>query len=134
MTTLWQDVRLAVRAYVKQPGFTIVAILILGLGIGANTAIYTLVDAVALRPLPVTRPGELYRLGENNDCCVNTGLPKGSTSLFSYPFYRGVRDRAPQFSGLAAFQASTSPVSVRREGSPAAALSIGAEFVSANYF
>jgi predicted permease len=134
MNALWQDVRLAVRAYIKQPGFAIVAVLILALGIGANTAIYTLVDAVALRPLPVTRPGELYRLGDTNDCCVNTGLRKGSTSLFSYPFYLDVRARTPHFSGLVAFQATTSSVSIRREGSPAAALSIGAEFVSANYF
>lgn len=134
MNTLWQDVRLAVRSYLKQPGFTIVAVLILALGIGANTAIYTLVDAVALRPLPVSRPAELYRLGNTNDCCVNTGLRRGDTSLFSYPFYLDVRGRTPQFSGLAAFQASTSPMSVRREGSPAPALSLGAEFMSANYF
>ncbi len=134
MDALWQDVRLAVRTYLKQPGFTIVAVLILALGIGANTAIYTLVDAVALRPLPVTRPGELVRLGDTNDCCVNTGLPRGSTSLFSYPSYIFLRKRTPEFSELAAFTASTNPVSVRREGSAAAAISLGSEFVSANYF
>src|SRR5215831_13986353 len=130
MDSVWQDVRLAVRAYIKQPGFTIVAVLILALGIGANTAIYTLVDAVALRPLPVTRPSELVRLGDTNDCCVNTGLPRGSTSLFSYPSYVFLRERTPEFSELAAFTATTNPASVRREGSAAAAISIGSEFVS----
>jgi predicted permease len=134
MEAFWQDVRLAVRTYLKQPGFTIVAVLILALGIGANTAIYTLVDAVALRPLPVTRPSDLVRLGDTNDCCVNTGLPRGSTSLFSYPSYVFLRERAPEFSEIAAFSATTNPVSVRREGSAAAAISLGSEFVSANYF
>ena len=133
MDALWQDVRLAVRTYLKQPGFTAVAILILALGIGANTAIYTLVDAVALRPLPVTRPAELYRLGDVNTCCVNTGLQR-DTALFSYPSYLHFRDRNPEFVSLAAFQANTAPFSVRRTGSAAPAQSIGAEFVSANYF
>src|SRR5262245_16372225 len=133
MNAVWHVVRLAVRTYLKQPGFTAVAILILALGIGANTAIYTLVDAVALRPLPVTRPAELYRLGDTNDCCVNTGLP-GDTSLFSYPSYLHFRDHLPDFLSLAAFQASTAPFSVRRTGSAAAAQPLGAEFVSGNYF
>src|SRR5262249_46799940 len=99
-----------------------------------NTAIYTLVDAVALRPLPVTRPADLVRLGDTNDCCVNTGLSRTSTSLFSYPSYLFQRDRTPEFASLAAFAATTNPVSVRREGSAAPALSLGSEFVSANYF
>jgi len=133
MDALWQDVRLAVRTYLKQPGFTAVAILILALGIGANTAIYTLVDAVALRPLPVTRPSELYRLGDVNTCCVNTGLQK-DTALFSYPSYLHFRDNTPEFVSLAAFQANTGPFSVRRAGSTAPALPLGAEFVSGNYF
>ena len=133
MADLWQDVRLAVRMYLQEPGFTVVAVLILALGIGANTAIYTLVDAVALRPLPVTRPGELVRLGDNNACCVNTGLG-GDTALFSYPGYLHLRDHTPEFAGLAAFQASAGSFSLRREGSAAAAQSIGSEFVSANYF
>ena len=133
MDALWQDVRLAVRTYLKQPGFTAVAVLILALGIGANTAIYTLVDAVALRPLPVTRPAELYRLGDVNTCCVNTGLQR-DTALFSYPSYLHFRDNTPEFAGLAAFQANTGPFSVRRTGSTAPALPFGAEFVSGNYF
>ncbi|HKW00255.1 MAG TPA: ABC transporter permease [Vicinamibacterales bacterium] len=133
MDALWQDIRLAVRTYLKQPGFTAVAVLILALGIGANTAIYTLVDAVALRPLPVTRPSELVRLGDTNACCVNTGLQK-DTSLFSYPSYLDFREHTPEFVSLAAFQANTGPFSVRRTGSTAPAVPLGAEFVSANYF
>jgi len=74
MHALWQDLRLATRSYLKQPGFTATAVLILALGIGANTAIYTLVDAVALRPLPVAHTRDLYRLGDSLNCCVNSGL------------------------------------------------------------
>ena len=133
MSTLWQDLRLAIRGHRKQPGVTIVAVLVLALGIVANTAIYTLVDAVALRPLPVLRPAELYRLGDVNTCCVNTGLQK-DTALFSFPAYQFLRDRLPEFTGLAAFQANATGFSVRREGAGASAQPIIGEFVSGNYF
>lgn len=133
MDSLWQDVRLAGRSYVRQPAFTFIAMLILALGVGANTAIYTLVEAVALRSLPVARPTELYRLGDNSNCCVRSGLQE-DFSLFSYALYQHFRDETPEFSGLAAFQASPVPFSVRRSGSTAAARSLVGEFVSGNYF
>jgi predicted permease len=132
MRDLWQDIRLAVRRLRQQPGFAVVAVLTLSLGIGANTAVFTLVHALVLRSLPVARPAELYRLGETNDCCVNTGLA-GSYSLFSYKLFEHLRDNAPEFEELAGFQANTLAVGVRRAGESAPRPMPGA-FVTGNYF
>src|SRR6516164_1139613 len=73
LENLGQDVRYGLRILRRNPGFTAVAAVTLALGIGANTAIFTLVNAVMLRPLPVANPGQLYRWGDNNNCCVMTG-------------------------------------------------------------
>ncbi len=132
---LWQDLRYAVRRLRQSPGFTIVCILTLALGIGANTAIFTLVDALMLKSLPVTNPGQLYRLGDNNNCCEMTGTQNdGSFVLYSYPLYRELRDHTPEFSELAAFQPFLSDLSVRRSGFSTAAEPCSGEFVSGNYF
>jgi predicted permease len=129
-----QDVRFALRMLRKSPGFTLVVLLTLTLGIGANTAIFTLIDAVMLKPLPVAEPGQLYRLGDNNNCCVMTGTQNdGSFVLFSYPLYEELRDHTAEFSQLAAFQASLSELSVRRPGGSTAEPYKG-EYVSGNYF
>src|SRR5215471_11713437 len=65
---LIRDLRFGFRMLRKSPGFTAVAILTLALGIGANTAIFTLLHAVMLKSLPVPNPAQLYRLGDNNSC------------------------------------------------------------------
>jgi predicted permease len=133
MDTFVRDIRESARALVRQPGFTAVAVSILALGIGANAAIFTLVDAVMLRALPVRNPHELYRLGDTTNCCVMNGF-QGSFSLFSHPFYRHVREHTPEFRDLAAFEAHTISLSGRREGSAAPAEPYNGELVSGNYF
>jgi hypothetical protein len=108
MSQLGQDVRLALRRLRQRPAFTSVAVLTLALGLGANTAVFTLVHALILRSLPVERPRELYRLGDTTDCCVNSGLA-GSYSLFSFRLFEHLKANAPEFTDLAAFQATTVP-------------------------
>ena len=130
---LRSDLLLAVRRLCHAPGFTAVCVATLALGIGGNTAVFTLIDRVLLEPLPVPRPAELYRLGDGDDCCVNTGLP-GSFSLFSYDLYRYLRSAAPEFSHLAAFQADVRAVTVGRPESDAPGENLNNVFVSGNYF
>ncbi len=136
MSTILQDIRFALRQLRKSPGFTTTAVLTLALGIGANTAIFTLVNAVMLKSLPVANPSQLYRIGANDICCVYGGLEDdgGGWGLFSYGLYQRFRDNTPQFEEMAAFQANTPPVSVRRSGSQEAAETFPSEFVSGNYF
>jgi len=75
MGTLIRDVGYSLRQMRKAPGLTLVAIITLALGIGANASIFTLVHAVLLQPLPVENPSQLYRLGSNDiNCCVLGGL------------------------------------------------------------
>jgi predicted permease len=132
MDTLRDDLRLALRRLAHQPGFAAVAILTLALGLGANTAVFTLVHTLMLRSLPVAHPEALYRLGDNGNCCVNSGL-QTSYSLFSYRLYEHLRDSLPEFSELAAFQARTENLGVRRSGA-ALPQSMPGQFVTANYF
>src|SRR5205809_8026234 len=133
MRTLIQDLHYGFRMLARNPGFTAVAVLTLALGIGANTAIFTLVDAIMLKSLPVANPKQLYRLGDNDNCCVMVGTQNGgSFVLYSYQLYEYLRDSTPEFSELAAFEPWTSDLSVRRSGS--AAEPYKGEFVSGNYF
>lgn len=127
------DLRLAFRRFREAPWFAGVCIATLAVGIGGNTAVFTLIDRVMLKPLPVLRPAELYRVGNTYDCCVNSGLA-GSFSLFSYDLYRHLRDAAPQFSQLAAFQANTRAVTIGRPDSDAPGDTLTGAFVSGNYF
>jgi len=135
LETCWQDLRVGLRTLCKSPSFTAVVVLTLALGIGATTAIFTLIDAVMLKSLPVANPGQLYRLGDNNNCCVMVGTQNGgSFVLYSYPLYQHLRDHTPEFTGLAAFASHLSDLSVRRRGDSAAAQPYKGEFVSGNYF
>ncbi len=133
MNGLLQDLRYALRQLRKSPAFTVPVIATLALGVGANTAIFTLINAVMLKPLPVEEPRQLYRLGDNNNCCVMTGTQNGgSFVLYSYPLYEHLRDHTPEFTELTAFSSHLSDLSVRRGGETAEPYK--GEFVSGNYF
>jgi predicted permease len=136
--TVFQDIRYAMRQLKKTPGFTATAILTLALGIGANAAIFTLVNAVLMRNLPVADPATLIRLGNDNNCCVNGGgYPDNDAySLFSTNTWQQLRKQLPEFQDLAAMESGFSyrPVTVRRDGTQDTARSSMGEFVSGNYF
>ncbi|MGA3224795.1 MAG: ABC transporter permease [Acidobacteriaceae bacterium] len=127
------DVRYALRQFAKAPGFTATAILTLALGIGATTAIFTLVYAVLLKSLPVVNPEDLYRVGNEENCCVNGGMQDNWT-LFSYEQYKQFRAEAAGFEDLAAFQAGGTMIGVRRDGSNKPSEPYKSEYVSGNYF
>ena len=137
LESLLQDVGYGLRQLRKSPGFTLTAVLTLAMGIGANAAIFTLVNAVLLRDLPVVDPKSLVRLGNWADCCQNSG-PKqdGNYSMFSTETYEQLKRNTPEFEELAAMQAGfeNRPVVVRRDGGQEAAMPRMGEFVSGNYF
>jgi predicted permease len=137
MSQLLQDIRYALRQLRKSPGFTLTAVITLALGIGANTAIFTLVQGILLRTLPVANPAQLYRIGDDDDCCVEGGFPgnagdTGDFTIFSTDLYQYLRNNTPEFQQLAAVQAGQLNWSVRRGDAPAK--SLHGEFVSGNYF
>ncbi|MGD0893537.1 MAG: ABC transporter permease [Terracidiphilus sp.] len=123
----------------RSPGFALTAILTLALGIGATTAIFTLVHEVLLKSLPVADPARLWRIGDNEQCCHNSGLPDytdkaNDWSLFSYLQYAQFRDHTNGMESLAAFEASDTEMAVRRAGSGDQAQPFYTEFVSGNSF
>jgi predicted permease len=127
------DIRHALRQLRQNPGFTITAVLTLALGIGAITAIFSLIYNVMLKPLPVKNPGELYKLGSDNLCC-NFGMLQNNWGIFSYDQYRYFKEHTGGFASLAAAQAGQSAFSMRKAGDAHPAESTQARFVSGNYF
>jgi putative ABC transport system permease protein len=131
------DLRDALRQLRKAPGFAGTAVITLALGIGATTAIFTLVNQVMLKSLPVTKPEELWRLGDKVRCCNWGGYTQGEDgdfSLFSWEMYKHFRSQTPEFSDLAALQPGNAPLGVRRAGSQAPVDTRNGEFVSGNFF
>ncbi len=113
------------------------AVITLALGIGATTAIFTLVHQVMLKSLPVTKPEELWRIGDKVRCCNWGGYAQGEDgdfSLFSWEAYKNFRAETPEFTELAALQAGNAQLGVRRAGSRAAADTRNGEYVSGNFF
>ncbi|HKD81249.1 MAG TPA: ABC transporter permease [Candidatus Angelobacter sp.] len=128
-----EHIRYALRQFRNAPGFTTTAVLTLALGIGATTAIFTLVHAVLLKSLPVAKPEQLIRIGNEENCCVNGGLQDNWT-LFSFEQYKQFKEQTSGFEELAAFQSGGSLLGVRRVGNSKPAESFRGEFVSGNYF
>ena len=133
--TLIQDIRHALRRLLMAPTFSVATVLTLALGIGATTSIFSLVNAVLLKSLPVASPRELYRLGRQSRCCYLGGYSQDKEfSLVSYELYEYLRDNSQGFAELAAFPSAQLLFGVRRAGEVDAARSYPGEFVSGNYF
>ncbi len=128
MRTFWQDVRYGLRMLAKNPGFASIAILTLALGIGANTAIFSLMDQILLRRLPVTRPDELVILRSPGRAEGHVWTDGDGAQSFAYPAYKGLRDNTAVAGMLArfAFDASIASHGQTERG-------LG-ELVSGNYF
>src|ERR1700758_2474442 len=131
------DLRDALRQLRKAPGFTTTAGITLALGTVATTAIFTLVHQVMLKSLPVTKPDELWRIGDKVRCCNWGGYDQGEDqnfALFSWEAYKNFRAQTPEFTDLAALQAGNAALGVRRAGSQAPADTRNGDYVSGNFF
>ena len=141
LESLLHDVRYALRQLRKAPGFTLTAVLTLALGIGATTAIFTLVQQVMLQSLPVSRPDQLWRIGNEPHCCNWAGYSQDSDSepsdwsLFPWEAYKLFRANATGFQDLAALQADNVSLAVRRAGSSSGPPdTANGQYVSGNFF
>jgi predicted permease len=133
MQTLRQDIVYALRQMRLSPVFTLTAMLTLAIGIGATTAIFSLINTVMLQSLPVNDPGSLYRIGTGGDCCIEGG-PQEHWGMFSYAFYQQMSKNTPEFEQVTAFQAGGMVLSVRRSEADRLAKPLRGEYVSGNYF
>ncbi|MPY87486.1 MAG: FtsX-like permease family protein [Luteitalea sp.] len=127
-----QDLRYAIRTLASNPGFTAVAILSLALGIGANTAIFSLLNSIRLSALPVSNPHELVMLTNPGTSGLGIGSSRGERSLLTYPEFEQLRDQSTSFSGLMASQSSLNRVQARVDGGEPE--EIRTRMVSAEYF
>src|ERR1700728_3965427 len=106
------NLRYTFRSFRKNPGFTVIAVLSLALGIGANTAVFSLLDRVILRTLPVRDPRQLVLFTANGPRHGNVNTNYDDRFTFSYPMYLDFRDRAPDFSGVFAWFPISASLSV----------------------
>ena len=122
MEILWQDLKFGVRALLKNPGFTAVAVITLALGIGVNSTVFSIVNAYLFRPLPVKEPDRLVAMGTRDNTLE---IPYE----VSYPNYVDLRDRTEVFSDVIAFE--NDAFNLAADGQPERTF---AEFVTGNYF
>jgi predicted permease len=140
LDSLLQDMRISIRALAKSPGFTGIALLSIALGIGANTAIFTLIHQVILRNLPVQNPQQLVTLGESNGGGILGGVDLGYVGMFPWDFVKQLQNNPGPFRGIASYSSFSPQVSVRppstssTQGSNVAAIVVAAGLVSGNYF
>src|SRR6266568_2269055 len=134
--SVWQDVCYALRQILRSPGFSLVAILSLALGIGANTAIFTLINDLILKQLPVQDPQQLVSFGDGTDGGTIESSSPGPYDIFPYEFYRRIAPRQrEEFEGVCAFASFPSMVSVRTgSGSSGPAMQAIGHLVSGNFF
>jgi predicted permease len=131
MNLLFASIRNPARQFWASRVFTAVAVLTLALGIGGTTAIFTLIDAVMLRPLPVSDPARLYRIGDGDDTIAQGR--HGRWGFFSFPLYERLKAATPEFEDVTAFGLGNQ-LSVRRQGTAEAARPLWAEYVTGTYF
>ena len=133
--SLWQDFRYGARQILKSPGFAIVAILSLALGIGANTAIFTLINDLLLKQLPVRAPEQLFSFGEGNNAGAMELSDPGPYDIFPYEFYRRIAQQQTPFEGVTAFASFPTMVSVRTgSGTAGPAAQAISHLVSGTFF
>jgi len=137
---LLQDTRISVRMLLKSPGFTAIALLSLALGIGGNTAIFTLINQVMLHNLPVRDPEQLVTFGNSNGAGVAGGIDIGQFGLFPWYFARQLQADPGPFQGIASYCSFADKVSIRLPGADglavanSSAILAPASLVSGNYF
>jgi predicted permease len=134
METLAQDLRFALRAFRKSPAFSVIAVLTLALGIGANTAIFSVINAVLLRTLPVPDPQQLVVLSDPEEAGMQNGTSTGERGLYSYHEFEGLRDQNQVFSGLFATDSHLEQAPVSLGGSAETGSAASISMVSGSYF
>src|SRR5256885_1269541 len=144
MNSVWQDVRYGLRMLAKNPGFTATAVITLALGIGANTSIFSLLNAVMLQSIPVRHPEQLVvlkwsardkpqNIGSSSygDCRYTEWKPPYAGCSFSYPMYKAIREHTDIFSNVLAMAGAGR---LDLSGNGTASIVRGGELVSGNYF
>ncbi len=111
--SVWKDVRFGLRQILRSPGHSLVAILSLALGIGANTAIFTVIDDLLLKQLPVHDPRMLVSFGDGSDAGIIAASDPGPYDIFPYDFYRRIAGYRSELEGICAFASFPTVVSVR---------------------
>src|SRR5262245_34967788 len=130
--TLFKDLRYAARQFVRNPVFTLVAVASLATGVGANSAIFSVLNAVMLKSLPVRDPQGLVMLTDPNSSGVSSGLSTGARDMLTYAEFAQLRDHSTTLAGLCAAQSQMNRWPVRIGG--AAQEEARAKLVSEEYF